>query len=190
MSTRKTQALNTRIVSQTSDLPFNSNTGEHELEDGTVYRFDGFVTSTSPIQLAPNSPLVGGHAGVDGFIHTGGGTAIKGTDSNVFMRNMYGHAPGGTLFDVSGNTTTETLIQSCSFSDAAGLGNMADLGMFAGFRVPTFKSCNFENFDSGLVFDSNGNGNGPVKVLLDGGPLETFHLELPPLRSPTPPTRT
>lgn len=176
MSTRKTEPLNTVIVSQPSDLPYNTSTGEHELQGNTVYRFDGFVASTSPVRLAPTaeggSPMIGGHGVSDGFIYTGGtGAAIRGTNAGFFMRNMYAHAPGGTMFNVTGDLNDEMLVESCSFSDAAGIANIADLGTIDGMRVPTFKDSNFEDFDAGILFD--GTVTAPDKVFVAGCPMRS-----------------
>lgn len=171
MSTRKTTPTNTRIVSQPSDLPYDSTAGEHILEDNTVYRFDGFVSSSNPIRLGNNTPLIGNHAGTDGFIHTGGSDAIRGNNKNVLMRNLYCHAPGGTIFNVNGDVSKDLLIESASFSDAAGIGNIADLGTIGGFRVPTFKGNNFESFDSGMTFSDNGGNDLPDKVFVSACPF-------------------
>jgi len=136
-------------VSDSSDLPATSN-GRHQLADDTVYEFDGIVTSTSGLELGDNSPLVGAHAGHDGFINTGGGAAIYGRDVPFFCDALYVHSPGGTLFDLQG-TSEEFLCTLSSFNNAAGVGNISTLGTIDGFRVPTFINANFGNFDAGLT---------------------------------------
>jgi len=82
------------------------------------------------------------------------------------MRDFYAHAPGGQVFDVAGDQTTEVLVESSSFSDAAGLGQIANLGVFDGMRVPSFKGCNFEDFAAGLTFTGT-----PDKVFVSNSPL-------------------
>jgi len=141
-----------KLISDSKDLPFDSNSNEHILKDDTVYKFDGFITSPYPIRLGNSTPLIGNHGATDGFIHTGMSTAIKGNGSGFFARDMYLHAPGGTVFDLTGTTSEEMLVESISISDAAGLGNIANLGTIDGFRVPSIKGCNFGNFDAGLLF--------------------------------------
>lgn len=141
---------NIRMVEDQSDLPEPSG-GFHQLEDGEVYHFVGFVTSPYGLELANSSPLVCSHGGVDGFIHVGGNTAIKGDGANYLHKDMYVHAPGGTIYDLSAGTDKEMLVESVSFSDAAGLGNIASLGTVDGFRVPTWKGVNFEDFNEGLT---------------------------------------
>ena len=159
---------NVVYVTETADLP-NPTSGTHTLADSTAYWFNGFVTSQSGIELGSSTPLVGTHGSLDGFIHTGGATAIQGSDKGLFMRDMYAHAPGGTLFDLDANQSTEMLVESCSFSDAAGLGNIASLGTIDGFRVPTFKGCNFEEYDAGFTFDGT-----PDKIFFETCPFRNI----------------
>jgi hypothetical protein len=152
-------------VAEQADLPAESG-GTHTLEDQTAYKFDGFVTSPYGLELGVSSPLIGSHGSVDGFIHTGGQTALTNNGNGYFARDMYMHAPGGTLYDLSADNTTEMLVESCAFSDAAGIANIADLGEINGFRVPTWKGCNFEDFNTGLRFDGN-----PDKIFVWGSPF-------------------
>jgi hypothetical protein len=147
---------NVKLIDDVNDLP-NATNGTHTLEDDYIYRFNGFIASQSGLELGRNTPIIGGHGGVDGFICTGGGPAITGDGENLLMRNIYAHCPFGQLFDISGTTSEEVLVESCSFSDAAELGNIANLGVFYGMRVPSFKGCNFEEFDSGLTFTGSPN---------------------------------
>jgi hypothetical protein len=93
-------------------------------------------------------------------------TAIRGENVPVFIDSMYIHAPNGTLFDLTGEITDETLITQSAFSDAAGLGNISSLGTFDGFRVPTIKGCNFEDFDGGLTFTGTCD-----KIFIRGSPF-------------------
>jgi len=143
---------NKKVINRESDLPDVNQSGEHALKDNTLYRIEGFVTVTNPIRLGNSTPIVGGHGSLDGIIHTGQQDAIRGTNSGLFLKDMYLHAPGGTIFNISGDISTEILCESISISDAAGLGNIASLGTIDGFRVPSFKGCNFENFADGLTF--------------------------------------
>lgn len=154
-------------ITEEDDLPAPTN-GTHTLKDSYVYVFNGSVTATKPIELGTATALIGRHASVDGFIYTGGGTAIQGTDAGFFARDMYFHAPGGTMFDLTADQTTEMLVESCSVSDAAGIGNIASLGTITGYRVPTFKSSNFEDFDGGLTFDGT-----PDKIFISGTPMRS-----------------
>lgn len=161
---------NERVVRDNTDLPFNSANQRHELKDNTVYRLAGFITSPYPIKLGNQTPIIGGHGSNDGFIYTGGtSAAIRGTNNGLFLRNTYFHAPGATIFNIEGDVTTEVLVESCSFSDAAGLGNIASLGTIDGMRVPSFKGCNFEDFDDGILF--TGNSTVPDKVFFTGCPF-------------------
>lgn len=154
-------------VFDASDLPTPTG-GTHTLDDNTAYVFNGFVTSQYGLELGSATPLLGRHASLDGFIHTGANTALTGTNAGFFARNLYVHAPGGTLLDLTGDTATEMLVESCSFSDAAGLGQLASLGTIDGYRVPTFKGCNFEDFDAGLTFTGTCD-----KVFIANSPFRT-----------------
>lgn len=157
-------------IRNTADLPPAGATGEHELEDNTAYWFDDIVVSDAPIRLGATTPLLGNHGGVSGFIYTNGGGAsdgaIRGTGAPLFMRNLLVSAPGGAIFDVAGDVTTETLVESCAFSDPAGFGDLASLGTIDGFRVPSFKGCNFEDFADGLTFTG-----APDKVFISQSPF-------------------
>lgn len=154
-------------VFSASDLPAPTG-GTHTLEDNTAYCFNGFVTSPHGLELGNSTPLLGRHGSLDGFIHTGTNTALTGTDAGFFARDMYFHAPGGTMFDLAGDQSTEMLVESCSFSDAAGIGQMASLGTIDGYRVPSFKGCNFEHFAAGLIFDG-----APDKIFISGSPMRS-----------------
>lgn len=156
---------NIEYVDEASDLP-DADGGERQLVDNTAYYFTGFVDDPASLRLGNTTPIIGAHGGISGYIHTGGGDAIVGTDKGVFMRNVYIHAPGGTIFNVSGDTTTEVLIEMSAFSDAAGIGEIASLGTFDGFRVPSFKGCNFEDFQDGLTFTGQSD-----KVFFSESPL-------------------
>lgn len=157
------------IVSQESDLPPASE-GKIQLKDNTAYYFNGFVTSTNTLVLANTSPLLGNHAGLDGFIHLGGNSAIEGTNSNLMLRNIYIHAPGGTIFNLTADNVTEMLVESCAFSDAAGIGNIQSLGKITGYRVPTFKGANFENFNKGLTFTGDSE-----KIFISSSPFRKIN---------------
>lgn len=158
---------NIEYVTEESDLPYPTN-GTHTLEGSTVYYIAGFVTITDPIELGSLSPIVGSHGGTDGLIYTGGGTMLQGTDAEFFARDLLFSAPGGTLFNLSANQSTEMLVESCSFADPAGMGNMTSLGTVDGYRVPTWKGCNFEDFDGGLTFDGT-----PDKIAFFDSPFRT-----------------
>ncbi|MFO7883107.1 MAG: hypothetical protein R6U52_11305 [Kosmotogaceae bacterium] len=156
-------------VESEDDLPSPSG-GKIQLKNNTVYYFKGFVTSNNTLVLGNPSPIVGSHGATDGFIHTGGQTAIEGQGSPFFLRNMYVHSPGGTLLNISADNSTEFLVQSSAFSDAAGFGNIADLGTIDGFRVPTIKSSSIEEFDSGFTFTGTCN-----KVFIADSPFRSVN---------------
>lgn len=153
------------VISEADDLPDPSG-GTHPLEPMTAYLFDSFITSDFGLELAPGAALMGYHGGVSGFIHTGGNTALVGTDADHLMRDMYVHAPGGTLYDLTATQDQEMLVESCSFSDAIGMGDMASLGTVSGFRAPSWKGVNFENFQTGLTLDGT-----PDKIFFEGCPM-------------------
>jgi hypothetical protein len=163
----KPEPNNEVVINDSGDLPEVSN-GRHQLKDNTVYRFSGFITSSNGLELGSATVLKGGYGATDGFIHTGTSTAVYARDVGLFIDDMYIHAPGGTIFDCVDTVDSEVLILDSSFSDAAGLGNIADLGTLDGFRVPTFKSCNFEEFDAGLTLTGSCD-----KVFFSGCPLRT-----------------
>lgn len=156
-----------QVVRSPDDLP-DASGGVRQLEAGTAYLFAGFVSDTATLELASDSasPLLGWHGSTSGYIHTGGTTAVTGTDADFMMRDMYLHAPGGEVVNLSGDQTTEMLVESHSTSDAAGIGNAASLGVIDGYRVPTFKGCNFEDFDSGFEFDGT-----PAKIFFSECPF-------------------
>lgn len=151
-------------VTSSDDLPAATN-GTHTL-DNHVYLFNGFVTSQYGLDISNSPVLAGRHASADGFIHTGGQTALVGTNGGYFQTKLYVHAPGGTIYNLSGDQTTEMLVTDSAFSDAAGIANIASLGTIDGFRVPTWKNCNFEDFDGGLVFDGT-----PDKIFVAQSPF-------------------
>lgn len=163
---------NQQIVRGVSDLPDLNNDGEHQLKDGTLYRIEGFVLTASPIRLGRQTPIVGGHGAVDGIIHTGKRDLFRGDGKGLFLRNAYFHAPGGTIFNISGDIDTEMLVESCAFSDAANMGNMKSLGSIEGFRVPSIKGCSFEHFDSGLTI--TGDTTVPNKVYITDTPFRSI----------------
>jgi len=154
-----------RNIFSASDLPEPTN-GTHTLDARTAYIFNGFVTSQNGLDISNGPALLGRHGSMDGFIHTGQQTAITGTNGGFFARDLYLHAPLGQMFDLTATTSEEMLVESISMSDAAGLGNIANLGTIDGFRVPTFKGCNFEDFDAGLTFTGT-----PEKVHIIDSPL-------------------
>jgi hypothetical protein len=157
---------NVERIQSAEDLPSPSS-GTHPLEDATGYHFDGFVTSSNALELGDPSPLLSSHGGLGGFIYTGGtGAAIRGTDAPFFARDATFGAPNATMFDLSADATTEMLVESCSFSDAANLGRINSLGTINGYRVPSFKGCNFEQFDGGLTFSATSD-----KVFFEGCPF-------------------
>jgi hypothetical protein len=163
----------TERIQNAADLPPAEATGRHELVDGTAYWFDGIVTSDAPIALGDTTPLLGNHAGVSGFVYTGGaGAALRSTGVSLYMRNMIISAPGAAAFDVSGTTTDEMLVESCTVADV-GAGPLASLGTIDGFRVPSFSLSNFEDYESGLTFTGDADkifvGDSPFRDPVGGG---------------------
>lgn len=155
---------NLSYVTSSDDLPAPTN-GTHTLGN-RVYFFNGFVTSPYGLDISNSPTFIGRHGSQDGFIHTGGNTAITGTNGGFFARDMYFHAPGGTMFDLTATNTIEMLVESCAFSDAAGIAPISSLGTITGYRVPTFKGCNFEDIAGGLRFEGD-----PDKIFIWGSPL-------------------
>jgi hypothetical protein len=158
----------TQIINEAGDLPDPNDAGEIVLQDETAYQLNDFVMTPHPVVLGTRTPLIGTHGSMAGLINTDGGTALKGTDAGLFLRSMYLHSPGGTIFDLSADQSTEMLCESVSMSDAAGLGSISDLGTIDGFRAPSFKGCNFEDFDAGLTFDGDAD-----KLFFSNSPMRT-----------------
>lgn len=140
---------NVTHVTTETDLPTPSS-GTITLEN-RVYKVDGYVSLTNNLDISNSPVFVGNHGGADGLIYVGTGDMLTGTDGAFFARDLLFSAPGGTIFNISGDTSTEILVESCSFADPAGMGNLASLGTIDGFRVPSFKGCNFEDFAAGLT---------------------------------------
>lgn len=159
---------NTVQVTGEDDLPGPSN-GTITLTGLTNYLFVGVPTLTTPIEM-PSIPcaLKGFHGGTSGFIYDGSGAAIRGS-GHVFIENMRVEAPGHTIFDVSGDQSTEFHVVNSSFSDASGMGRIGSLGTIDGYRVPAFKDCNFEEFDSGLTYTGT-----PDKIFFSGCPFRNI----------------
>lgn len=156
------------FVGRESDLPSASN-GVRTLEDNTVYYFTGTITTSDRIELGNPSPLVGAHGGTSGLVCTDGGVMLSGADDHFFARDMFFSAPGGKLFSLSATQAYEMLVESCSFADPLSMGNISNLGTIDGYRVPSFKGCNFEDFDTGLTFTGT-----PEKVFFEGTPFRTI----------------
>lgn len=160
-----------RLVRTADDLP-DPEGGEHALVDGVTYLLADLITSDAAIRLGENTAIIGWHGSTSGFVYSGEeGAAIRATDVGVFMRDVYAHAPGADLFDVSADTETEFLVESCAFSDVPGLpfptfGAMGSLGYINGYRVPSFKSCSFGDFEGGLTLAGESE-----KIFFDGCPF-------------------
>jgi len=155
-----------KLITTADDLPPVEN-GRHQLDDQTVYIFQDIVFSDAGLELAFNSPLIGYHGGISGFVHTDGGPAIYGRSGNVFARDLFVSAPSGQVLNIQGDTTNEVLVESVSFNTGNGImSSIADLGVIDGMRVPTFLDCNFGGFDSGLTFTGP-----PDKVFVSRSPF-------------------
>lgn len=152
------------LVKREADLPDPSG-GTTTLNSSTVYEFDGFVSLDNPLELNGICPLKGRSGGVDGILYQGSGALFRG--SGYFLaKDLYFGAPNEDIFDISADQTTEILVESCSFSDEAFMGNMNSLGTIDGYRVPSFKGCNFADFDDGLTFDGS-----PDKIFFSESPF-------------------
>lgn len=159
---------NHEFIRDVHDLPSTNANGRHELEDNTAYYFADIVFSNHPLELGSNSPLIGMFGSISGFVNQAGGTAIYGNGAPYFQRDMLIDAPGGQMFDLTATNSEEMLVLDSSFADPINLGNVGNLGTIDGFRVPTFKGCNFEDFDAGLTFDGN-----PDKIFVSECPLRS-----------------
>jgi hypothetical protein len=133
------------VVQSDEDLPLPSG-GVHELEDDTYYQFNGTVTSSNSIRFGNNTMIGGLHFGVDRFVYTGTGTALTGTNANVYIDTLSVSAPSGTAINVSGTTATELLANYVEFN------NCNSLGTITGFRRPSLMTCTFDTFNTGLTF--------------------------------------
>jgi len=136
--------------------------------DGSAraYFFSRFISDDAT--LDPNGvPLVGIHGAAGGYIHTGGDVAFQTDGTGFYADNFYGHAPGGTLFDLSADNSTRFYVTDTAFFDPDNLfGDIADLGTIGGYKVVSFKSVNFEHFNSGITVTGN-----PDKVFFQTCPL-------------------
>ena len=157
---------NLALIRSPDDLPAAEN-GVRQLEDSTAYMFTDFIADPASLELGDPSPLLGWHGAQAGFICTGGGPAIQATNVPFMASDLYLHAPFGTALDLSANDA-EMLVESVTISDAAELGNIANLGTIDGYRVPSFKGCNFEDFDAGLTFTGT-----PDKIFFSESPFRT-----------------
>ena len=160
----------TEQINSVEDLPPVEN-GFHQLEDMTEYHFNGFVTSENGIELGMNTPLKGFHGGSGGFIYTGGETALKADNQSVFLEDFLLSAPGGQAFDFVGGDN-DMLIDSITVADPMGMGDIEDLGVIEGFRVPVIELSNFEDFNVGLEYRGQSD-----KIFLFGSPFRNTSAE-------------
>lgn len=143
-----------KLVRSADDLP-DASGGFHPLVDDTTYLFTNEVESDAGLQLASTSPLLGWSRERCWFVHTGNGTAIKGAD-DVIISEMGVSAPGGTVFDVGGTSSSELLLQDVYLGVDEHLnasGTINDLGTVGTFRGPELRVAGIRDFDSGLTFD-------------------------------------
>ena len=163
-------------VQGSEDLP-NASGGTHTLDAMTAYQFDGIISSQAGIELGPTTPLVGVHGSYSGFQHTGSGAAIISNGDPIFMDALVVHS-ADTIFDATADSSTEILITESAFFDFMGMGTISDLGTIDGYRVPSFKTCSFEDFDSGLTFTGTSDklyiANTPIRNVQDGATAITF----------------
>lgn len=143
-----------QVVRSADDLPDPSG-GFHQLTDETVYLFTDEIESSSGLQLASTSPVLGWHREKSWFVFTGTGTAIKGSD-DVILSELGIAAPGETVFDIGGTTSSELLLQDLYIGVDDHLtvsGNIDDLGTIGTFRGPEMRVAGIRDFDSGFTFD-------------------------------------
>lgn len=139
-----------QYVNKPSDLPEPEN-GVRTLDaTASAYLFTDFIMDEASLDLN-GVPIMSYHGAAGGYICTGGGPAFQADGTKVMINDMYGHCPGGQLFDFSADSDTTMYVTDCSFADPAGFGGISDLGFVDGYRVQSFKSVNFENFDAGLT---------------------------------------
>lgn len=141
---------NHTLVKRQADLPEASG-GTITLESSHVYEWDGFVILDTPLEWSGITVHKGRHGGVDGVLYTGSGAVFRGS-GYILMSDMLVSTPGADVFDMSGTVDTEILCESVTFADPAGMGKINSLGTIDTYRVPSFKGCNFEDFDDGLTF--------------------------------------
>ena len=154
----------TEQINSVEDLPPVEN-GFHQLEDMTEYRINGFISLENGLEMGTNTPVCGFHGGSSALIYSGDGSVFKSQNESVFINDIFVIAPGATLFDLVGGNN-DLVIDSLSTKDEMGMGNLANLGVIDGFRVPSFKRCNFEDFNDGLTFTGNSN-----KIFIEGTPF-------------------
>lgn len=151
-------------VDEASDLP-DPSSGVRTLDSTKLYLFTDIVADT--YTLNPNgAPLVGFHGSKAGFLKVDGGVAVQSSGSDFFADRMYFHCPGGQIFDLQGSVDERFLFQDSSNSDAAGMGDAADLGTIYGFKVVSIKGVNWANFGGGLTLTGTSD-----KVFIEGSPF-------------------
>lgn len=146
-----------KVVRDASDLPDPVN-GFHELESEKIYRFSDEVHSDAGIDIGNNTiPLLGSHREHSWFVHTGEGTAIKGS-GDIILNQLGVSAPNGTIFDIGGNPDSEFILNGVYIGVDDRLdvtGTIADLGTVDSFRGPELRVAGIRDFDSGLTFTGN-----------------------------------
>lgn len=142
------------LVADESDLPDPSG-GELHLESKTTYLFVDHVLSNHTLVqdeltfLAALAPASGG------FHHLGEDTALKARDVHSVVQNVALSAPGGQVFDLESERdgaarNKDHYWTHVTIQDFLDLGTNQKIGRIKGYRVPTFKNCNLEDFAEGL----------------------------------------
>lgn len=124
-----------KIIDDISKLP-PLTAGEYILDPMTAYLVVGTIVIANPIIMGDATTIVGINSQTDGFVYTGGGTAIRSVDatstvSNILLANL----SGGACIDFKDTTKGYTLIvKDCVF----GVGKVADI--VGGFVITFFNN--------------------------------------------------
>lgn len=147
------------LVKSVEDLPEPVN-GEHILLDDVMYQFNGFITTPHTLKLGNNCSLVGRDLGKDGIIYTGFDVAVRADNVPFFAREFVIVSPAAQALDLKADIDKEF------YAKLVGIYNTPFLGVIDGYRVPSLKEWNCEDFDEGLVFTGESE-----KIFIDGSPF-------------------
>lgn len=156
---------NVEPIFDASDLPDGSGDEYHNLgrRDGSAFLIADSFETDKGLKLGTMTPVLGWHGGISQITYTGDAAAIKADGNPVFMDALgIINAGAGQTFDISASAGVEHLVNECTFVGGG-------LGTIDGYRVPAFKTCNFEMFSSGLTFTGS-----PDKVIVDDCPLRNI----------------
>lgn len=150
--------LNHVVVQSPADLP-GVNGGEVQLADNTLYEFNGLITGSATLRYGQGTMLCGRHLGSDAYIYTGTGTAVVAEDVPFYMNYFAVIASNGTCIEASADKNTE------HYMEWVGLYGQT-IGTISGYRVPTMKNINVEDYQNGLVLTGESE-----KVLVSATPF-------------------